>query len=192
MMLSKQNQTLRQFRLLRYVWPHWRGLTTILATMVLSIGLDVLRPWPTKLLVDQVLGRQPVPPQLSRLFEFLPGSSGPRGLLLWVCISTILIFLIGTFISIASSVASVGLGQRITYALGADLFMHLQRLSLLFHSRRSVGDNIARVTGDTYCVQTLVMSVLLPILQSVVMLVTMFVIMWRLEPTMTLLSLAIV
>jgi hypothetical protein len=34
--------------------------------------------------------------------------------------------------------ASVRLGQRIVYELGADLFLHLQRLSLLFHTRRAV------------------------------------------------------
>ena len=43
-------------RLLRYVRPHWPGLGVVLVTMALSIGLNVLAPWPTKLLVDQVLG----------------------------------------------------------------------------------------------------------------------------------------
>src|SRR5207248_1036694 len=76
-----------------------------------------------------------------------------------------------------------------TYDLGADLFLHLQRLSLLFHSRRPVGDMIGRVTGDPYCVQKLVTGALLPLLESVVTLITMFLIMWRLEPTMTLFSL---
>jgi ATP-binding cassette subfamily B protein/subfamily B ATP-binding cassette protein MsbA len=183
--------TLRQLRLLKYVWPHWRGLITILLTMGLSVALDVARPWPTKLLIDQVLGGRPTPQQLKPVLALLPQSATPQGLLFWVCLSTVLIFLIGTLLSIASGVANVGLGQRITYSLGADLFRHLQRLSLLFHSSRSVGDNISRVTGDAYCVQTLVTSVLLPIVQSVVMLVTMFTIMWRLEPTMTLLALTV-
>jgi ABC-type multidrug transport system fused ATPase/permease subunit len=181
----------KTLRLLKYVWPHWRGLITILLTMALSVALDVARPWPTKLLIDQVLGGRPIPQQLSRVLALLPQSSTPQGLLFWVCLSTVLIFLIGTLMSIASGVANIGLGQRITYSLGADLFRHMQRLSLLFHSRRSVGDNISRVTGDAYCVQTLVTSVLLPIVQSVVMLVTMFAIMWRLEPTMTLLALTV-
>ena len=42
----------RQLRLLRYALPHWRALTMIVVTMALAIGLEVLRPWPTKLLVD--------------------------------------------------------------------------------------------------------------------------------------------
>jgi len=50
---------------------------------------------------------------------------------------------------------------------------------------------MSRVTADSYCVQTLVNAALIPILQSLIMLATMFLIMWRLEPTMTLLSVAV-
>jgi ATP-binding cassette subfamily B protein/subfamily B ATP-binding cassette protein MsbA len=180
-----------QFRLLRYVGPHRRGLAVVLVTMALAVGLEVLRPWPTKLLVDHVLGQQPVPDTLAEALAFLPGPSGARGLLLWVCVSTVLIFLAGTLMALVSTYASVRLGQRMTYDLGADLFLHLQRLSLLFHSRRPVGDSIARVTGDPACVQTLVTGVLVPLLQAAATLVTMFVIMWSLEPTMTLLALGV-
>src|SRR6185503_20677103 len=98
----------RQLQLLRYVAPHWRGLVVMLAAMALSIGLDVLRPWPMKLLVDQVLGGGQIPESLRRFLAVLPGSAGPKGLLLWVCISTVLVFLLGTLMSIASGVASVG------------------------------------------------------------------------------------
>ncbi len=159
--------------------------------MIVGIGLDVLRPWPTKLLVDQVLGQQPVPSQLSRLLTALPGPQGVEGLLLWVCVSTVLIFLAGTLMSMVNTSASVRLGQRMVYDLGADLFLHIQRLSLLFHSRRPVGDTIARVIGDPYCVQAMVTGAFLPLLESVILLITMFAIMWRLEPTITVLSLGV-
>jgi ATP-binding cassette subfamily B protein/subfamily B ATP-binding cassette protein MsbA len=78
------------------------------------------------------------------------------------------------------------------YDLGADLFLHVQRLSLIFHSRRPVGDTIARVTVDPYCVQMLVTGVLLPLVQSVVMLAAMFAIMWRLDVSLSLLALSVV
>src|SRR5215510_10913149 len=183
---------IKQLRLLRYIWPHSRGLVTLLVTMALTIGLEVLHPWPTKLLVDQVLGQQPVPPQLNRFLALLPGPQGSAGLLLWVCVATVLLYLAGTLISMINTYASVGFGQRMTFDLGADLFLHLQRLSLLFHSRHEVRDMISRVTGDTYCVEEMVNSALLPLLQSVITLVTMFVIMWQLEPKMTVLSLGVI
>ncbi len=178
--------------LLPYGWRHWRGLALVLLTMLVSVGLDVLKPWPIKLLVDNALGHQPLPGGLDSLLTALPGPPGVQGLLLWVCLGTVLIFLASIMLSMASTVAAVALGQRMTYDLGADLFLHLQRLSLIFHSRRSVGDTIARVTGDPYCVQVLITGVLLPFLQSVATLLTMFVVMYQLEPRMTFLSLTVV
>jgi ATP-binding cassette subfamily B protein/subfamily B ATP-binding cassette protein MsbA len=180
-----------QFRLLRYLRPQWRDLTLVLALTGLTVGIDLLRPWPMKLLVDQVLGGQPLPEPVASTLSRLPGPGGVEGLLLWVCLATVVIFFAGSLLTMGVTAASVRLGQRMVYHLGADLFMHLQRLSLLFHSRRPVGDTIARVTGDAYGLQTLVNSALLPLLQSAAMLVAMFWIMWRLEPTMTLLAVGV-
>jgi ATP-binding cassette subfamily B protein/subfamily B ATP-binding cassette protein MsbA len=173
------------------VWPHWRQLLLVLFTMAGAVAFDVLRPWPMKLLVDQVLAGNPMPPGVRSVLPLLPGALHPEGLLLWVCASTVLIFAAATLLSMVNTVWSVALGQRMTYDLGADLFRHLQRLSLLFHSRRHVGDMSARVTGDAYCVQVMVTGAILPLLQSLVSLVAMFAIMWGLQPRLTLLSLAV-
>ena len=181
-----------QFRLLRYLWPQWRDLALVLVATVIAVGLEVVRPWPTKVLVDQVLGREPISPTLARTMGWLPGSAGARGLLGWVCVSMVMIFFAGTLTTMVTTSASVRLGQRMVYQLGADLFLHLQRLSLLFHSRRSVGDIIARVTVDPYGLQTMVNGALLPLVQAGIMLVTMFVIMWHLQPTLTVLALGVV
>jgi ATP-binding cassette subfamily B protein/subfamily B ATP-binding cassette protein MsbA len=180
-----------QLRLLRYVLPHWRELKMILITMALAIGVDVLQPWPMKILVDDILGDQRSPKWLNRMAGALPGSSGDGGLLIWVCVATVLIYVLHTVVSMANTYATVGLGRRMTYNLGADLFLHLQRLSLKFHSRRPVGDTIMRINEDAYCVQTLVTSAMLPLLQAIISLVTMFFIMWRIEPTLTALALGV-
>ena len=78
------------------------------------------------------------------------------------------------------------------FDLGADLFAHLQRSRSCFTAAGQSGDTIARVTGDTYGLQMLVNSVLLPLFQSGLTLVAMFAVMWHLEPTMTLLALGVV
>lgn len=180
-----------QLPLLRYVLPHWRELKMILITMALAIGVDVLQPWPMKILVDDILGDQRSPEWLNRMAGALPGPSGDSGLLIWVCVATVLIYVLHTVVSMANTYATVGLGRRMTYNLGADLFMHLQRLSLKFHSRRSVGDTITRINEDAYCVQTLVTSAMLPLAQAIISLITMFIIMWRIEPTLTALALGV-
>src|SRR5207302_5463868 len=114
------------------------------------------------------------------------------GLLLWLAITMVVIFVINTMVEMVNTFVSLLINQRMTYELGGDMFLHLQRLSLGFHSRRPVRDTIARVTGDPYCVQTLVTGSLLPLLQSIVMLVAMFVSMWGLNPTLSLMALTVV
>jgi len=177
----------RQGRLLRYAKPHWRGLLVLVATMLANIGLELLRPWPLKLVVDNVLGNSGLPAAL----KWLPGVDGPRGLLVWVVIATLLIFLLGTVSQMAYTYYSLRLGQKMTFSLATDLFAHLQRLSLGFHTRRPTGDLISRVTGDSWCVNTLVTDALVPALQAVVTLIAMFVVMWGLQPTLTLLALGV-
>lgn len=78
------------------------------------------------------------------------------------------------------------------YDLAGDLFIHLQRLSLRFHSRKSIGDTIRRVTVDSGCVATIVSDAVVPLLSALLSLAAMFFVMWRLDPTLTLLSLAVV
>jgi ATP-binding cassette subfamily B protein len=180
-----------QFRLFRYLRPHWREALGVLGVMVVTIAMDVLRPWPTKLLVDQVLERRPLPGWLHGAAAALPGTSGAGGLLVWVCVATVLIVAAGAVASMLETTAAVRLGQRMVYDLGADLFLHLQRLSLTFHRRRPVGDSISRVTVDSYCVQALLNGALHPLLRSGATLVAMFAVMWQLEPRMTALSLVV-
>jgi ATP-binding cassette subfamily B protein/subfamily B ATP-binding cassette protein MsbA len=183
---------LKRLRLLRYAWPYWRSLGVILATILLHVGLNLLTPWPLKFLIDDVLDGKAVPPELERALEILPGPGGLSGLLLWVCISTVLLVLIRCVIDMANTVAAVSFGQRMVYALAADLFLRLQRMSPVFHSRQPVGDMVSRISGDTHCMQVLLVSVLLPLLESMLALGSMFLVMWQIQPSLTLLSLAVV
>ena len=178
-----------KLRMLRYAVPYWRGWIVIVATMLAGVGMNILKPWPTALLIDNVLGSKPLPASAARVLAWLPAGAGREGLLLWVTIGTVGIFLLGWIVGTINGWVMLGVGQRMTYDVGADLFLHLQKLSLLFHSKRSVADSINRVNGDTYCVQTLITGVIMPFVQSVVTLIAMFGIMWRLDHKLTLLSL---
>lgn len=183
---------MKQLRLLRYARPYLRSLVVLLVLMALSVALGLLSPWPMKLLVDNVLGDLAMPGWVASVLDVLPGPEGKEGLLVWVVIATIFLFAAGTAISMVNQFVDVRFSHKMAFELAADLFLHMQKLSLTFHNRRPVGDSMSRITGDTYCVEILVTSVLLPLLQSVVTLVAMFFIMWQLQPTMTLLALAVV
>ncbi len=186
---AERPPTLRRvMHLMGYARPHWRTITLLSATMLIDIGLDLARPWPLKLVLDNVLGHHPTPTALTSI---LPGSATPRGLLIWAVAATVVIFLLGTASSTFYNYFSLRIGQKMVFDLASDLFGHLQRLSLIFHSRRQLGDTIQRVTGDSYCISTLVTDALIPAVQAVVMLGAMFVVMWALEPTLTLVALSV-
>ena len=59
----------------RYAARRWLALAAVMTTMVVNIALDVLRPWPMKVLVDHALGGQPVAAPLATIMEALPGGS---------------------------------------------------------------------------------------------------------------------
>src|SRR5262249_21859073 len=90
---------------------------------------------------------------------------------------------------LVTACANLAFGQRMVYDLATHLFGHLQRLSLRFHSRHSVGDSIRRVTSDCGCVAVIVRDALLPVVSAVVTLVVMFVILWHLDTELALLAL---
>jgi ATP-binding cassette subfamily B protein/subfamily B ATP-binding cassette protein MsbA len=82
-------------------------------------------------------------------------------------------------------------GQRMVYDLAADLFARLQRLSLLFHRRRSVGDSLSRLTGDTWCIYSVTDGLLVAPMHQAITLCTMIAIGFALDPVLTCLALAV-
>src|SRR6202043_4093923 len=71
-------------------------------------------------------------------------------------------------------------------------YAHLQRLSLAFHGRQRVGDLLYRITADSFAVQTMIMNGVLPILSALILLAGMLVVLFPIDPVLTVLSLTIV
>ena len=90
----------RAVRVARYAAPHWRAFVVLAVTMLSEIALNLAKPWPLKLVIDNVLGHQPTPRLLTSL---LPGSSSPHGLLLWAACGSVAVFVLATASSTAYS-----------------------------------------------------------------------------------------
>ena len=178
----------RELGLLRYARPHWHGFLGMLFAALAGVAINLARPWPLKLLIDNVIDGKPIPHWLG----FLPGADGRHGLLGWVVGAEVAIFLAGTVATMVTSYASLTLGQRMTWSLAGDLFRHLQRLSLQFHSKREAGDLIERVTTDSYSVDTLLTGAVLPAIQAFATLVSVLAVMLALDWRLTLLSVSVV
>ena len=171
----------------RYARSHGREIMLVVLLVNLGIGLEVLLPWPLKLILDNVLARQPLPNPVSWI-ALLPGEGTASALLAWLAATSVIIYIARQAVVIAVAYLETGVGLQMTYALGADLFDHLQRLSLRFHNRALTGDLVRRVTTDSDCVRDLMFAVVIPALTAVITLVAMITVIWQLDPPLALLA----
>ncbi len=147
--------------ILRYARPHWLAFTLIFALTVCGSLLPALQPWPLKLLADNVLGHLPLQPALASILRALSLSPTPGAILALAALGGLVLFGLNSVLNAALTWAWTLTGRRMVYELSEDLFARLQRRSLLFHSRNSVGDVISRITGDSWCVYQLVDSLVM-------------------------------
>jgi len=173
----------RKFRpyLRPYRWRLWGALLQVF----LIAGFDLLKPWPLQLVIDHVLGGNSIAVPVLR---DLPTAA----LLVAACLALVAVTLGSGFSALWHNYTTIGVGQRMVNDLRGALYGRLQRLSLAFHSRQKVGDLMYRITADSFAVQTMVMNGLLPIVSAAVLLAGMLIVLFPLDPLLTLLSLSIV
>ena len=181
----------RYRRLSRYLLSQWPTLVTILVLTATTSIVTTLQPWPLKILVDYALGQTALPAPIRSLLEHFNLTVTPALLIVAAAVGSLGLYALNATLDVGLSWAWSAAGQRMVYNLAESLFHRLQRLSLLFHSRRSVGDLLSRLTYDTYCIYTLTDVLLASPGRHVLMLTTIGIVAWRLEPTLTILSLAV-
>ena len=171
-------------KVFKYLWPYRFPFIIALGQVFLISMFEILKPWPFKVVIDNVLSGQPVP------WAFL--KPYPKETILLIsCVTLILIYLFLGGLTMLNNYTTIRIGQRMVNDLRSDLYGHLQRLSLAFHSRRQVGDLLYRVTTDTYSIQALTMNGVFPIATAVTLLGGMFFVMIRLDWQLTLMALSI-
>ncbi len=171
-------------RVFAYLRPYRGAFALALLQVALISGLELLKPWPLKLVLDYVVPRLPAP------WAPLSGLD-PAALLAVSAGALVLIYTALGIIGLTSNITTISIGQRMVNDLRSDLYRHLQRLSLSFYSRSSVGDLIYRVTADSYSIQTLAMNGVFPVLSSVLLLAGMFAVMLSMSWQLTLVAVAV-
>jgi ATP-binding cassette, subfamily B, bacterial len=178
--------TLRVYALaVRRMRPYaWSLLFAIIQVMLMS-GLEILKPWPIEVVIDNVLRGAP---PASRLVP----NVAPDMLLIGSCVVLVVIYLAIGLLQVSNNYVTISVGQRMVNDLRSQVFAHLERLSLSFHRRREVGDLMVRITYDTLSVQTIAMNGMFPLVSSGVLLAGMFVVMVKLDAELTAVALAVV
>lgn len=171
-------------KILPYLWPNrWPFIIALLQVFLMS-GCEILKPWPLKIVIDNVLSGKELP------WKCAEGLSKTT-LLMAACLGLVSIYLVLGGITLLNNYTTIKIGQRMVNDLRRDLYSHLQRLSLAFHTRRQVGDLMYRVTADTYAIQSLTMNGVFPIATAAALLGGMFFVMVKLDWQLTLLALSV-
>src|SRR6188474_501367 len=148
-------------RVLRYYQPFWGKTIIGLFLSLVGIGLNLLKPWPFKIIVDDFL--RPTPDARGDWRTWLP----------LLCLALIVIQFVWGIINWITNYLFVKIGLEALLKLRTDLYSHLQRLSLKFHDARRSSDSSFRVAYDSQSIQTIYNKGFTNIFGSVITLVSL-------------------
>jgi ATP-binding cassette subfamily B protein len=189
-------------RVLRYYRPFWAQTIFGLLLSFCGIGLNLLKPWPFKIIVDHIIPNFHGDHRSSHLFQlgFLAGDHqtpmspvlSVAGVVAVLCLALVVIQLLWGIINWITSYIFVKIGLHALLKLRTDLYSYLQSLSLKYHDARRSSDSSFRVAYDSQSIQTIYNKGFTNIFASIITLIGTFAVMVRIDWQLTLLSLAIV
>ncbi|MCM2333871.1 MAG: ABC transporter ATP-binding protein/permease, partial [Anaeromyxobacteraceae bacterium] len=171
-------------RVLGYLRAHRVRFAGGLGLTALGILLDVVKPLPLAIVLDVVLSGRPAPAWLAPA----AASLGREALLVAAALAIVLVTVLRGAVTLASNYVTIDIGQRMVNDVRTELYAHLQKLSLRFHHQQQAGDLLYRVMSDTYCIQSMVMNGLLPLVSAASTLGLMFWVMARFDLAMAVVS----
>ena len=176
------------WRVARHFWPHlgrrWLLIAGSVVALLAEVGLQLLEPWPLKLVFDRVIAPSPARSALPMLDALDP--------LLILALAAIGLIAVNGLRALASYANTVGfalVGNGVLTDVRSALYRHLQYLSLSFHSKARSGDLALRLMTDVGTINDVAVTALLPLLSSALVLVGMVVLMFAMRWDLTVLAL---
>ncbi len=171
---------------LRKIWP------TLLAAglgMIAHTILQILRPWPIKIVVDVLTGKggQGTFPTLLHF-----GERSTKEVLLIASSAILLIAILAGLATYVQRYFGARGGQLLAFRVRKDLYRHIHRLTLSHHDRAKTGDFLLRLTADMNLLRNLLVPSALALASQILVLVGIAVVMLRVDLLITLTGLAIV
>jgi ATP-binding cassette, subfamily B, bacterial len=153
--------------------PYRLRLAAVLALIAVSAGLGMVSPF----LLREVLDKA-IPDRDTGLLTALVGG------MIGIAIAT-------GVLSVAQTWLSNAVGQQVMHDLRADVYRHLQRLSLAFFTRTRTGEVQSRIANDIGGVQSVVTSTATSIVSNVTTVLATVVAMALLDWRLAVFSLAL-
>jgi ATP-binding cassette subfamily B protein len=169
------------WRLLGYLRPYRGQVAFGMASAALLTALSLIPPWLTGRLIDDVV--RPVQAGTKAVADV-------RGAAWWMVATIAAAHVLRQLCAWARLRWMAILGEHVARDLRAELYEHLQRLSLAFYSRKKTGSLITRVTADTDRLWEFlalgVVDVSLAVIQLAGLSAVLLTLDWRLGLVMTL------
>ncbi|MDR1146058.1 MAG: ABC transporter ATP-binding protein/permease [Verrucomicrobiales bacterium] len=173
-------------RIIAYYRPFTGGVLLALTLLVLSIGLNVLKPWPVKFVIDGVLGGH------AASYSFFNGALDFGASLLASVLALVVIYVGWGVLNMLGSYWFIAIGLRALLRLRTELYACLQSLPLRYHDNKRSGDSIYRVAYDSQSIQTFFNKGFATVVSSALTLAGMFAIMFHMNVKLSLLALLVV
>jgi ATP-binding cassette, subfamily B, bacterial len=153
-------------RIARLFAPYRARLLTVLGLIAVSAGLGMVSPFLLRELLDRAIPR------------------GDTGLLTWLVAGMVAVSIGTGVLGVGQTWLSNLVGQQVMHDLRAQVYRHLQRLSLAFFTRTRTGEVQSRIANDIGGVQNVVTSTATSIVSNVTtvlaVVIAMIALDWRL------------
>ncbi len=177
-------------RLLREIRPYGLSIISVFVVSLIVIPLTLITPLPIKIIVDNVLGTQPLPGYLRILAP--SSSTGSKEPAILLAIGILLASaVLGNAQNLLSIWSSNKVGNRITLDMRARVFRQMQRLSILYHDTKGVTDSTYRVQNDAPWLRQLAIDTLPPLITDILTLSGMILVMMLFDWELALIALIV-
>jgi ATP-binding cassette, subfamily B, bacterial len=183
--MPKFGSAQRAFEDLRpYFWP----LLILLIVSLSAVPMTLLFPLPIKLLVDSVIGSQPLPGYLA----IFVGPQLPKTLEIWLAIGILISVAVLTYLQNLVNVwYSNKVGNRMTLDVRTRLFRQMQLLSVAYHDTMGAADSAYRTLNDAPMLRSFGIDSLIPLTTSILTLAAMIIVMVFLDWQLALIALLV-
>jgi ATP-binding cassette subfamily B protein len=172
--MSKRTSTLALSRRIlmesRKFWPH---IWLIFLVSLAATPLALLTPVPLKIVVDTVIGEQPLPSWLDWLLPSSLQHTNETLMLIFAAGLMVTVALLMSLQGLAAWILQTYTGESIALSFRAKLFQHMQRLSITYHDRQGTADSLYRIQHDSSAIQYIVTHSAIPFVSAIIMLIAM-------------------
>jgi len=160
-------------RIVKYLRPYkWQVVVAIALALAVS-GLEAVRPYFTKIAVDEYI------------------ANGDKIGLLWLTLAFLALLIIRGLVQYYNAYITQKIGQYTIFDIRMELFAHLQKLSLKFYDKNPIGRLITRVTNDVEVLNEMFSSGIVMVFSDVFMIIGIVWFMFAMNWQLALISLSV-